>query len=144
MEHASTADESNLERRDSFRVADVLPMSFQKVASESPHFKSRVLPGFSDDFLFPHSYEETPDETVNPHLWRILLQINNRLGMILHRLQQDGEGLGKAETRAVSLSPSGVKFSTTERLETGDLLEIKMLLALAPPNGSWCMEGWRG
>jgi hypothetical protein len=132
MEHTDTTEEPTEEKRESFRVEDVLPLVFHRVTSQGNPLKARLVPAFSEDYLPPVSIEESPDELVSPYLWKVLVQINNRLGLILHKLQLDDEGLSKAEAKEVSISTSGVKFSTGESFSPGDVLEVKILLPLEP------------
>jgi c-di-GMP-binding flagellar brake protein YcgR len=63
----------------------------------------------------------------------MLVEINTKLGLILNKLNLDSEGLTKAEPRQVSLSSSGVKFTTGEMFGLDDLMEVKLLLPLNPP-----------
>jgi len=132
MEHTDNTEQRPEERRESFRVEDILPLSFHRVIEDGTPLKARLVPAFSEDYLPPVSIEAPPDEAINPCLWKVLLQINNRLGLILHKLHLDDEGLSRAEAKEVSISTSGVKFSTGERFSPGEVLEVKILLPLEP------------
>ena len=125
--------ESTMERRESFRVDDLLPITYSKIQGESPPARSRILAGFSQECSIPSSYEEAPDEITKTLLFKMLLEINAKLGLILNRLTQESEGLTKVEPKQVSLSLSGVKFTTGEILKRDDLMELKILLPLNPP-----------
>lgn len=120
------------ERRESFRVEDVLPLLCRQLPPDLPCPRSRLIPGISVDYAAAASCEEPSEQGVSPQLWRMLNQINERLGLILRRLDLEADGLTKAESRQVSLSASGVKFTTEEAFEPGTRLEVKILLPLDP------------
>jgi hypothetical protein len=132
MDQTEDQTGSDAERRESFRVDDVLPVVCTRLPPDVPLPRSRILPGFSEDYSPGSTLDEPPDESVNPHLWRMILQIHERLGLILQKLNLEAEGLTKAQPRNVSLSTGGVKITTGERLETGDPVEVKLLLPLEP------------
>lgn len=123
------------DRREAFRVEDVLLLVCRKIDPGLPHLGARMLPGFSEDYLLPDSTSEPPYESISPHLWNLLLQINHKLGVIIDKLNLAQEGVTKAEPTAISLSSSGAKFTTREECIAGDVLEMKILLPLDPP--SW-------
>ncbi|MEW6667080.1 MAG: PilZ domain-containing protein [Thermodesulfobacteriota bacterium] len=129
-----TEDQSGqgMERREAFRVEDVLPMVCTRLPPDVPLPRSRILPGFSEDYSPGSAFVEPPDESVNPHLWRMIVQIHERLGLILQKLNLEAEGLTKARPENVSLSTGGVKFTTGERLESGDPVGVRLLLPLEP------------
>ena len=133
MENKNNMQEFKVEKREYFRVDDMLPIIFRKLQGEAPPARSRLLPGFSQEYAIPASYEEPPDGAVSPQLWEMLVEINAKLGLILNKLSLDSEGLTKAEPRQVSLSSSGVKFTTGEMFGLDDLMEVKILLPLNPP-----------
>jgi hypothetical protein len=138
MEKQQNSDKLKQDRRRAFRVDDVLPMVSRKIDPNQPRLGTRILPGFSEDYLLPEAGDEPPGEGVNLHVWRLLLQIHNRLGLILNKLDLDEQGVAKAEPTEVSLSTTGAKFTTRERYAAGDLLELKILLPLDPP--SWIVS----
>ena len=121
------------ERRECFRVSDVLSTVCRKIDPNQPHLGARILPGFSEDYTVPTSGDDPPDETVNPHLWKMLLQIHNRLGLILQKMDLEKEEIAKAQPTEISLSTGGASFTTQERYDVGDFLEVKILLPLDPP-----------
>lgn len=132
MDQTENRTEPGVERRESFRVEDILPLVCRRLPSELPLPRARILPGFSEDCSPGSALAEPPDETINPHLWRIILQIHERLGLILHKLDLEAQGITRAEPGPVSLGTGGVKFTTEEHVAPGDPVEVKMLLPLEP------------
>jgi hypothetical protein len=126
-------DQSREERRECFRVNDVLSTVCRKLDPGAPHLGARILPGFTEDYTLPQDAEAPPEEGVNPHLWKMLLQIHSRLGLILQRMDLQQEGLSNAQPSEISLSTGGAMFTSQENYEVGDLLEVKILLPLDPP-----------
>jgi hypothetical protein len=121
------------ERREYFRVEDVLPIMAKKVRENSEYLRSKVFSGFFSGFGISSLSEEGSDETVSPALWKLLVDMNTKLGLILDKLYLDSEGLAKAESKHVSLSASGIKFPVRDELAVGDFMEIKMLIPVHPP-----------
>lgn len=132
MDQTENQTQSAAERRETFRVEDVLLLLCRRLPPDVPLPRARILPGFSEDYSPGGALEEPPDESVNPHLWRMMLQIHDRLGLILQKLNLEAEGLTKAEPATVSLGTGGVKFTTGERWGSGDPVEVKLLLPLEP------------
>jgi hypothetical protein len=132
MDQTENQTRPGAESREAFRVEDVLPLVCRRLPPEIPLPRARILPGFSEDYSPGGPLGEPPDESVNPHLWQMILQIHERLGLILQKLDMGAEGLTKAEPGTVSLSTGGVKFSTGENLGSGDPVEVKLLLPLEP------------
>lgn len=132
MEQGQGFAQGREERRGSFRIEDVLPIVCRRIDPGQPHIGARILPGLAEGDLLPHPADEPPAEGISPQLWRLLLQIHHRLGLIL-KLNLDEQGITKAEPQELSLSTTGAKFATLERYAVGDLLEIKIHLPLDPP-----------
>jgi hypothetical protein len=125
------------ERREYFRVEDVLPIIARKVEENVGYVRSKVFSGFFSGFGVSSLCEDVSDDLVSPRLWKLLVDMNTKLELILDKLYLDGEGLSKAESKHISLSASGIRFPVREKFEEGDLLEIKMLIPLHPP--AWIM-----
>jgi c-di-GMP-binding flagellar brake protein YcgR len=118
-------------KRGYFRVDDVFPVIYRKVTSDAAWSESRIYPGYGEEI----SDLDTADETVSPRLWKMLSDINAKLGLILERLNIESEGLTKAERIAVNISASGIRFAVKDDIEMGDLIEVKMLLPTNPAVG---------
>lgn len=119
------------EKRSYFRVDDTFPVEARKIRTDVPSRKSKIFRGY--DVERPDI--ELPDETINPKLWQLLVDINSKLTIILDRLRFESEGFKKGEEKKVNLSASGMRFTINERVMPGDKLEIKMLLPTGYPVG---------
>ncbi|MBF0458132.1 MAG: PilZ domain-containing protein [Nitrospirae bacterium] len=124
------------EQRDFFRVDDCLTIVVKKLKAISPNKKSKIISEFGKEMSNLRSYSvDIPDETVSPVLWKMLLDIDMKLGLILDKLSLEKEGLVDAEEKEVNISASGVRLSYPCQFEKGDLVEVKMLLPSSPPVG---------
>ncbi|HMK49219.1 MAG TPA: PilZ domain-containing protein [Thermodesulfovibrionales bacterium] len=118
--------------RGMFRLNDVLPVKARKVSEdELPYKRSRVFTGFG----IKTSDALPPDESLHPGLWQMLVAISNKLDLIMGRLHLDGEQFSHEENRSVNLSESGMRFEMDEKLESGDIVEIRMVLPVYPAVG---------
>jgi hypothetical protein len=121
------------EKREYFRVDDRLPLICRRVDKSSIQ-RACLFTGYQDDTLDG----DMPEDPTQKGLWKVLVAINAKLGLILDKLAVENEGLTRAEVREVNISASGLKFPTAERLVAGDRVELKMLLPTAPPTGVLC------
>jgi hypothetical protein len=118
-------------KRGFFRVDDVFPVLYRLIPDNVPRQTSRFFSGFgvTQDTL------EVPDDSINPKVWRMLVDINTKLGLVLERLNLEGEGLTQAKSIPVNISASGLRLIMDHKVETGNTLELKMLLPIYPPVG---------
>lgn len=119
------------ENREYFRIDDVIKIDSKKIDKEAALKKSKLVSGVE----LHESARVLPDETVHPHLWQMLVDINLKLGLILDKLNIEGEGLAAAEEQKVNISATGIRFIVKEAVKAGDAVEIKMLLPSHPPVG---------
>ncbi len=119
------------EKREYFRVDDYIQIVAKKIKDTVGYRHSRIFAGYGINI----SDELTPDESINPVLWKMLVDIQTKLSLILERLNPDSESLLNIESTYVNMSAAGICFEMNEKVEKGDLLEIKMLLPLYPPVG---------
>ena len=119
------------EKREYFRVEDIFPLITKKICNNSTYRKSRVFSGFSQDV----ASLDLPDESIHPQLWKMLVDITTKLSLVLERLLLESEGLIKAENKEVNVSAAGIRYTTREKSEIGDVIEVKMLLPSYPPVG---------
>jgi hypothetical protein len=119
------------EKRSYFRVDDAFPVEAKKIKAETPYKKSKIFRGY--DVETPDI--DQPDETINPKLWQMLVDINAKLTSIIDKLSFESEGFKRSEEKIVNLSASGIRFTIDEKVMPGDKLEIKMLLPTGPPIG---------
>ncbi|NTW58562.1 MAG: PilZ domain-containing protein [Nitrospirae bacterium] len=119
-------------KRGYFRVDDRFPVIHKKMNVGEALPESRIYGGYGQEI----AELETTDDTMNPRLWRMLVDINAKLGLILEHINVESEGLTKAERRAVNISASGIRFAVEhDDIGMGDLIEIKMLLPTNPAVG---------
>ncbi len=119
------------EKREYFRIDDSIPLIVKRVSKNIKCRRSKIFTGYGT-----RTHEElVPDETINPVLWKMLVDIQTKLSLILERLNPDTESLLNVESRDVNISAAGISFLSEEKFEKEDLLEIKMLLPSCPPVG---------
>ena len=121
------------EKRGYFRVDDVFDIRIKKVRHDAVLKKSRIFPGYGVEA----PCKDYPGEKKSPELWEMLVHINNKLDLIMERLDLACKEHMNSESRMVNvnLSASGVRFAIDEKVEIGDVIEIKMLLPSYPPIG---------
>jgi len=118
-------------KRGFFRVDDVFPVLYRKVNAGEHLLESRIYTTYGEET----ANLDVPDESVSPRLWSLLVDINTKLGLVLERLHLENEGLTKADSIAVNISASGLRFASTVPFNTGDVVEVKMLLPTNPAVG---------
>jgi PilZ domain len=118
-------------KRGYFRVDDVFPVICRNVTREKLQPESRLFSGYGGEL----EDMDVPDETVSPRLWKMLIAMNAKLGMLLERLNLDQEGLTRARSIPVNISASGLRIGLPDRASIGDTMELKMLLPVYPPVG---------
>ncbi len=126
------AKESCTERREYFRVTDVLSIVVKKIENMVGK-KARILSGFFSCLANVNVAEDLNDGKINPKLVQMLCEMNAKLDLILEKLSGNREEPGNVEPQEVSLSASGISFHTPDEFSLGDLVEVKMLLPLRPP-----------
>jgi len=122
-----------MDRRQHYRVNDVLPLIIRKVARHDRNVCSKIILGFEAITLdrAPLEFENRFDA----RLWKFLIDINTKLDVILERLSIDSEGLANATNRHTTISTGGISFVVAETFERGDWIEIKILLPIKPSIG---------
>jgi hypothetical protein len=118
-------------KRGFFRVDDVFPVIYRVVDSTDRCRESRIFSGFGLDV----EKLDVPDETVSPRVWKMLVDVNAKLDMILEKLNLENEGLSRAKSIPVNISASGIRFPIDHPVEIGRMFELKMLLPVYPPVG---------
>jgi hypothetical protein len=118
-------------RRSFFRVDDVLPLASRKVTDPQEPRRSHVFPWYSADA--PDI--EAPGAAVDAQLWKMFVEINRKLGMLLDSLVADNGQMKKYDRKAVNISASGIRFTVHEQHEAGEVVELKMMLPVSPPLG---------
>ncbi|HUJ19150.1 MAG TPA: PilZ domain-containing protein [Nitrospirota bacterium] len=114
-----------------FRVDDVFPFTWRKIPEGEPYRESCIFSGYGMDA----ADLELPDDSASPRLWKMLLDINAKLDVVIRHLHLESEGLIRARGVPVNLSASGLRFRLDSRPSIGDDLEVKILLPSYPPVG---------
>jgi hypothetical protein len=125
--------EASKERRQYFRVEDILPIVVRVLDRDRSKVKAKICSGFAPGLATPHFHGEVPDERIPPPLWEMLVDIQTKLSLILNTLCQQGAGLSPAESKSVSLSAVGIRLMTQDTFALGQLVEVQMLLTLHAP-----------
>jgi hypothetical protein len=116
------------ERREYFRVDDLLPTSIKKIDEELAKMKGKTIPGLQSGIGYPTGMEENQEDSINPVLWRMLTEINQKLTVLLDNMYLTSQGLTNIQVKRVSISASGMKAVCDESFDPGDCVEIKILL----------------
>lgn len=117
------------ERREYFRVDDFLPVAIKKIDEDPAQMRGKTIPGLQSGVGWPASAEDIAEEGINPLLWRMLTEINQKLSVLLDNMYLASQGLtNNIPIRKVCVSASGIKATCEEKFEPGDSVEIKMLL----------------
>ncbi|MCX7822954.1 MAG: PilZ domain-containing protein [Syntrophobacterales bacterium] len=121
--------EERIERREYFRVKDVLQLSLRRLPNFEVMPMARVVGYFSS---FPPDMGTAP-ETVDPFIARQLQTIHQKLDAILEYLYLDKSGFTNLQYHEVDISAGGMRVKVSEDFEEGDTLEIRLILPTAPP-----------
>jgi hypothetical protein len=116
------------ERREYFRVEDLLPTSIKKIDEELAKMKGKTIPGLQSGVGYPTASDETADDSINPVLLRMLTEINQKLNILLNNMYLTCQGLTNIQVKRVSISASGMRALCDECFEPGDCVEIRILL----------------
>lgn len=116
------------ERRKYFRVNDFLPVAVKKIDEDPETMRGKTIPGLQSGAGCPASSGEVAEEGINPVLWRMLVEINQKLSVLLDNTYLANQGLCNIPTRKVCISASGIRVVGEEKFEPGDGVEIRMLL----------------
>jgi c-di-GMP-binding flagellar brake protein YcgR len=111
-------------RREYTRVYAYIPMAYRLVSKdEHPVVRSRI----SDNMAIP-DYSMLP-EVEEPLLNEWLRVINTKLDSIIRLISIQGEGFQSLPFKAVHISGNGMNFTTKDPFQTGDILEMKLVLS---------------
>ncbi len=123
-----TIQNGQSERREYFRVEDLLPTSIRKVDEKLTRIKGKTIPGLQPGIGYPTAPDETDDNSINPVLMRKLNEINQRLELLMNHMNLISYGLANINVRMVSISASGIRVICDEYFKPGECVEIKILL----------------
>lgn len=133
-----TAVPQNNERRRFFRIEDEINLFFKKI---DPAIVDKSIPATGDEFnscslvvdLDVLNQEATlilsRIERSNRDLADYLKVLDKKIALLATAVLRDANNLDDLSSRNASLSASGVSFECEEMLNTGDFLELRMLLS---------------
>lgn len=118
------------ERREYFRVDDVMPVVVTRVCADKGKVRSMLLSVPGVEGVPAH---EVHGEHMEHELYNMLIEINAKIDFLMNNPLLEKEGLLKAKPKAVNISACGMRFTTKDPADAGDRVEIKMLLPVCPP-----------
>lgn len=116
------------EKREYFRVDDVLPLACSSVNGDAHRKKARVVPVHGLGHKSVLKDAELPEEGVSPLLWKQLRAIDAKLDIVLEKLYLKDEGFLETDDTEVNISGSGMRFVSRELFDAGTAVELKMIL----------------
>jgi hypothetical protein len=115
---------STTNRREYTRVYAYIPMTYRLVPNdEHTVIRSRI----STNMIIP-DYSLLP-EVEEPLLSEWLRVINTKLDSIIRLISIQSEGFQSLPFKAVHISGNGINFTTKEPFQSGDILEMKVVLS---------------
>ncbi len=106
---------------------EVLPEAMERIKGNKLIIES-FLKG---KYGYAGSYE--PPSSREPSFNQSLWELNRKVDLLIHMyLAEDFMTLMKTSPRDVNISASGIRFITRESFRPGDLLEISLILPMAP------------
>jgi c-di-GMP-binding flagellar brake protein YcgR len=115
-------------RREYSRVDAYIPLEYRRISEEEREkIKSRI----SGEVMLANFNVMPPLEN-HPQM-ECLTLLNKKLDTIVQMLALQSEGFHSLPFKFVSLSGSGMQFSSQQHFTLGDILELKMILTLYQP-----------
>ena len=115
-------------RREYSRVDAYIPLEYRRINSEEQEqIKSRI----SGDVTLANFNLMPPSEN-HPQM-ECLTLLNKKLDTIIQMMALQSEGFHSLPFKFVSLSGSGLQFSSQQLFSLGDILEFKIILTLYQP-----------
>lgn len=126
------------ERREYFRIEDEVALDYRLIdGAEVDQLLERIKSRLVDRFTAASSFAATSRQmthvmykiqTQTPELARCLQAIDQKLNMIAQMFVSEEIELNQKPTREVSLSAGGIAFRAQHEIDTGSLLELRMVL----------------
>jgi len=123
----------NDNRREHFRVGITVPVKWNILTDDEIQyikrgmtetlFKQGGMPSPIDKFL-----EEAKPGSKNEQLYLALQLLNNKLDFIIEQIMSGKDGVLSGHDDVIEISASGLKFSSAEQLEPGDLLKMELIM----------------
>jgi hypothetical protein len=116
--------------REAARIEVVVPVSVRKISQEELENSIARVVG-EVPYLSYIQLQDIMDEALNN--W--LKLINAKLDYLIGLLTREKEGFGDLPLQRVNLSEKGICLKSPEKLNSGDFVEIKIVLDLFGPLG---------
>ncbi len=126
------------ERRDFFRIEDFLSLSYQEIsAAELPQRLERMNREMDTNFTIMSGLTSISQQMMgilhkiqaeSPEIASYLKSLDQKMELLGRALVSGDANLKAEQARPVNLSVSGMAFKSTEQLEVGAILELRMLL----------------
>ncbi len=114
-----------MNRREYSRVDTYIPLEYRRISNdEKENIKSRI----SGEIILAN-FNLMPPE-VNHPLMACLRLLNNKLDHVIQMMTFQNEGFHSLPFKFVTISGSGMQFSSQQCFSLGDVLEFKMILTL--------------
>jgi len=119
------------DRRSYFRIDDRIPLTVRVVRDDRTSPARIITPEPAD------SNAAMPDDTggFDDRVAEMLYRIDRKLDFIMNALILQQEGLPLRAQHDVNLSAAGMRLQLEEKIEEGDIVEVKMVLPLCPSVG---------
>jgi len=133
----NTTNTSAEERRRFFRIDDEVNLFYQKVDEkmvlEPSHLSDNILSNCSLSAALEMVSQDSAQllyrlERNQPDVADYLRLIDTKIDLLAQAIMLQGGEFKENNTRNANLSAAGIAFEVEQKLETGDYLEIKMLL----------------
>ncbi len=133
-------DAEESERRRFFRIEDEIILFYKEIGSEEvpdvDGFKEEIVDSFSLSSALNHlSFDSSvllkKIERTQPEVGDFLKIIEKKIDLISHASLLKDTQLTEKSIQSINISASGLAFDSNHSLETGTILELKLLL---PPS----------
>jgi flagellar motor protein MotB len=129
------SSETEKERRDYFRIEEVLPVSLRRLET-GPCPNACVFSEPSAAAVMQPIQDEDPDPDLSPALRQRLAQIEAKLDLVLARLGTNHRD-PPPQSRRVLLSASGINLATPLPLTEGETVEVRLMISEPEQGNTW-------
>jgi c-di-GMP-binding flagellar brake protein YcgR len=129
---AKKKNKVDVERRNYFRIDDVMPVIVNPAGGDECRQVAKVL-SVSEIPHISNLSNEALEGIINQRLCNMLTEIRAKLDFLINHFILEKEGLLTAEKKMVNISASGIRFTIDKSVKVGEIMEIKLLLPTYPP-----------
>lgn len=123
-----------IERRNHFRVMDLLPVIMRKLEAPEVLPRSRILRGFvPENEICPEPTESDAQDPLGTDVRRRLERMETKINQILEALQIPIEDAACIQEQPACLSATGIRLKVPEGFDLDDVVEIKLRIKLQIP-----------